>query len=223
MKLHIRALCLLLTCALALTLTACQAREFPTLPEPPVVAPPKQAPQEPTEKPLEDDGLPHDKLFITVERQKYEDGDLQLIIPRLEVDVPVLNGTDKETLGRGVGLYEYAQLPGEGNRNVSIAGHRNGIRNGKITDNMPFYYLDTLGEKDYLYIRDSVSIYRYLFEESEVVEEDDWGPIYSQGFSCLTLTTCTPIGVSDHRLIVVGRLDEIFPVSSDFEYLASEQ
>lgn len=170
---------------------------------------------------IEDDDLPHDKLFITVERQGYEDGDLQLIIPKLNVDVPILNGVDAKTLLRGEGLYDYAQLPGEGNRNVSVAGHRNGLKNGKITDNMPFYYIDTLEDGDYLYLRDDEHIYRYTFEDQTVVEPDDWGPIYSQGFSCLTLTTCTPIGISDHRLIVRGRLDEIIPYDKSYEYLAT--
>ncbi|MEG2119237.1 MAG: hypothetical protein RRY53_02680, partial [Pseudoflavonifractor sp.] len=95
----------------------------PDLPEP-THALPTAVPQTPvptaapvpqeTAPALEDDGLPHDKLFITVERQHYEDGDLRLLIPKLEVDVPILNGVDAKTLLRGVGLYDYAQLPGEG-------------------------------------------------------------------------------------------------------------
>lgn len=172
---------------------------------------------------IEDDGLPHDKLFITVERQAYKDGDLSLQIPKLNVNVPVLNGVDAKTLLKGIGLYDYAQLPGEGDRNVSIAGHRNGLRNGKITDNMPFYYIDTLAEGDYLYLTDSEHIYQYDYDSTEVVEPDDWGPIYSQGFSCLTLTSCTPIGVADHRIIVRGRLAQILPLSDDYEYPVSRE
>lgn len=157
------------------------------------------------------DGLPVGKWAITQERREYTDGALRLVIPKLAVDIPILGGTDAGTLLKGVGLYDYAQLPGEGNRNVSIAGHRNGLRNGKITDNMPFYYLDTLAEGDYLYLSDKDHIYRYCFESATVVESDDWSPIATTGESCLTLTTCTPIGVSDHRLIIRGCLDEILP------------
>lgn len=172
---------------------------------------------------VEDDGLPHDKLFITVERQNYQDEDLTLIIPKLDRVLPIYAGVTKADLKKGVGLYDYAQLPGEGNRNVSVAGHRNTIRNGKISDAAPFYYIDTLGDGDYLYLRDDEHIYRYTYNDTEVVEADDWGPIYSQGYSCLTITSCEPIGISDHRIVVRGRLDEIFPFSDDFVYYPSQQ
>lgn len=166
--------------------------------------------------------LPYDKLFITVERQKYKDGDLGLIIPKLGINGPVWDGTDTATLNKGACLYEYAQLPGEGNRNVSIAGHRNGRVNGKVTDDAIFYYIDTLGEGDYLYLEDAGHIYRYKYLDTFVVEADDWGPIYSQGFSCLTLTSCTPIGISDHRIIVRGQLDVIVPWSANFVFSSND-
>lgn len=191
---------------------AAEEEPLPALEDPP-----------PEEEVPEDDGLPHDKLFITVERQNYQDGDLTLIIPKLDRELPIYGGVTKEDLKKGVGLYDYAQLPGEGNRNVSVAGHRNTIRNGKISDAAPFYYIDTLAEDDYLYLRDKERIYRYVYEDTKVVEADDWGPIYSQGFSCLTITSCEPIGISDHRIVVRGRLDEIFPLSDDFVYLTSRQ
>jgi len=167
-----------------------------------------------------EEDFPHDKLFITVERQNYKDGDLTLRILKLKVNAPVLNSVDAPTLKRGLGLYDYAQLPGEGNRNVSIAGHRNGLQKGKITDTVPFYYLDTLAEGDYLYLTDSQHIYRYLYHDTKIVEANDWRPIYSQGYSCLTLTSCHPIGIADHRIIVRGELDQIFDAAEDFAYLA---
>lgn len=168
------------------------------------------------------DLLPHDKLFITAERKIYQDGQLTLIIPKLEKTLPLYNGVSSEVLKKGAGLYDCAQLPGTGNRNVSIAGHRNGIRLGVVNDNAPFYYIDTLTDGDYLYLVDHDSIYRYLYEDTETVEADDWGPIYSQGFSCLTITSCTPIGVSSHRIVVRGRLDKILPWTEDFAYAAEQ-
>ena len=75
------------------------------------------------------------------------DGSLELYIPAIGITRTIWDGTDAQTLSKGVGLYEYAQLPGEGNRNVSLAGHRNGLdKNGNVTDHAPFYYVDTLGE-----------------------------------------------------------------------------
>ena len=170
-----------------------------------------------------EDGLPTDKVFVTDTRKGYQSGDLRLIIPKLEVDELILDGVDEQTLLQGEGLYDYAQLPGEGRSNTSIAGHRNWIRGGKITLDQPFSFLDTLTEGDYLYLVYGENIYQYLFEYQEVVEPDDWGPIYKTDHSCVTLTTCTPVGVSDHRLIVRGALVDIIPLSDDYAYPANAE
>lgn len=169
----------------------------------------------------DDEDLPFDKLFTDSERKAYQDGQLTLVIPKLDKTLPVYAGVTKDDLRKGVGLYDYARLPGEGNRNVSIAGHRNYSRHGIISDAAPFYYINTLGEGDYLYLADSAHIYRYLWETCYVVYETDWSPIYSQGYSCLTLTSCHPIGVADHRIIVRAVLDQIFDYSADFDYVPS--
>jgi LPXTG-site transpeptidase (sortase) family protein len=166
------------------------------------------------------DELPTDKLFITAERRNYQEKDLQLIIPVMDLNEPVYNGTKTATLNKGACLYEVSQLPGKGNRNVSIAGHRNGVKGGKITEIM-FYHLDKVGEGDYLYLCDDEKVFRYLYKYTVTVEEDDWSEIYSQGYSCLTLTTCTPIGVADHRLIVRAELDGIFYKTEDFDFTAN--
>ena len=170
-----------------------------------------------------EDGLPTDKVFVTDTRKGYQSGDLRLIIPKLEVDELILDGVDEQTLLQGEGLYDYAQLPGEGRSNTSIAGHRNWIRGGKITLDQPFSFLDTLTEGDYLYLVYGENIYQYLFEYQEVVEPDDWGPIYKTDHSCVTLTTCTPVGVSDHRLIVRGALVDIIPFTDDYAYPANAE
>jgi LPXTG-site transpeptidase (sortase) family protein len=166
------------------------------------------------------DELPTDKLFITAERRAYREKDLQLIIPVMDLDEPVYDGTKPATLNKGACLYEVSQLPGKGNRNVSIAGHRNGVKNGKITEIM-FYHLDKVGEGDYFYLCDDEKVFRYLYKYSVVVNEDDWSEIYSQGYSCLTLTTCTPIGVADRRLIVRAELDGIFRKTENFDFTAN--
>jgi LPXTG-site transpeptidase (sortase) family protein len=166
------------------------------------------------------DALPTDKLFITAERRAYRDKDLRLVIPVIDIDEPVYSGTDKATLNKGACLYEVSQLPGKGNRNVSIAGHRNGVKKGKITEIM-FYHLDEVGEGDYIYLCDDEKVFRYLYEYDVVVAEDDWSEIYSKGYSSLTLTTCTPIGVADHRLIVSAALDGIFYKTENFDFTAN--
>lgn len=166
--------------------------------------------------------LPYDELFITEERQAYETGDLTLIIPKLSLKEKVQNGTSKEALAKGPGLYDYAQLPGEGDRNVSIAAHRNKSRNGVISEWF-FYYIDTLCDGDYIYLTDKKQIYRYIYDQTTIVEENDWSPIYSQGVSCVTLTSCEPIGVADHRIIVRATLDDIAPYNKQYVYISNSE
>lgn len=193
----------------------------PTAAPAPAAAP--TATPEPTPMPwpeADDGGLPQDRVFITEARKNYKSGSMRLIIPKLEVDVPVLDGVDEKTLLQGEGLYDYAQLPGETGGNVSIAGHRNWIRGGKITDDVPFYYLHTIGPGDCLYLADEEHIYQYVWDQTRIVEADDWSVIYCQGFSCLTLTTCTPIGVADHRYVVRARQVDILPYDADYDYPA---
>ncbi|MBQ1392069.1 MAG: class E sortase [Lachnospiraceae bacterium] len=164
-----------------------------------------------------DKNLPYDKLFITKERQHYKSGDFILHIPKLKLTEPVQDGTKKEALNKGPGLYEYSQLPGEGDRNVSIAAHRNKSHNGIISEWF-FYYIDTLCDGDFIYLSDKEKIYRYKYDKTTIVEETDWSPIYSQGISCITLTSCEPIGVADHRIIVRAILDSIDDYKEDYVY-----
>ena len=177
-----------------------------------------------TEPPQPSYELPIGKLVQTKERAGYVDGSLSIYIPILNMTRTIWNGTAEATLSKGVGIYEYAQLPGEGNRNVSLAGHRNGVdKNGRITDRAPFYYVDTLKDGDYLYLIGSDYIYRYVYSYTDVITPDDWSPIYTTEESCLTITTCHPIGVSDHRMVIRAVLDEIFAYSDSFDYLASRE
>ena len=195
--------------------TPAPAPSLTPTPEPEPVPTPSETPEE------TGDELPTGVWAITEERQAYVEDSLTLYIPCIDITRAVHDGTDEATLNRGVGLYEYAQLPGEGNRNVSMAGHRNGIdKNGNITPYAPFYYIDQVGEGDYLYLYDSEHVYRYLYEKTWVVEPDDWGPIATAGYSCITITSCTPIGVSDHRIVVRGALDQIFDYTEDFDFIA---
>lgn len=171
---------------------------------------------------LEEDPPPRIGLFITESRKQYQDSSLILRIPVLNLTTYVCDGTERDDLRRGVGMYDYSQLPGEGNRNVSLAGHRNNIVSGKITDDAPFYYIDTMAEGDYLYLYNGKNVYRYCYLDTSVIEQDDWSVIYTQGFSCITITSCHPIGISDHRIVVRGKLDNILPYSEDFDFLASK-
>ena len=223
-------LCFVLAAVLFAAAAVLTSREAPTPAPAPTPAASSAAPAPtPTAAPApeetpwpspDDGGLPLDSVIVTPAREAYESGSMRLIIPKLEIDIPILDGTSESTLLQGEGLYDYAQLPQETGGNVSIAGHRNWVRNGQITDDVPFYYLHLLGAGDTLYLVYEDVIYQYVWDKTSIIESDDWSVIYPQGFSCLTLTTCTPIGVADHRYVVRARQVDSFPYRDDYDYPA---
>lgn len=155
------------------------------------------------------------ELYVSDARREYQSGSMRLVIPKLEINEGILDGVSGKKLAAGDGLYPYAQLPTEENGNVSIAGHRNGTRNGRPVASRKFYYLNTLTEGDYLYLIYNGTVYQYLWECTEVIPPDNWDPIRNRGYGCITLTTCTPIGVADHRLVVRGALVASYPESPE--------
>lgn len=139
---------------------------------------------------------PTDKLFITKGRENYKDGDMILKVPRLNLVADVLDGTTSSVLDRGVGLYDYAQLPGEGNRNVSITAHRN----------VEFEYIDTITQGDMIYLEYDGIEYSFEYEDTIIVRNDDWSIIYCKDHPVVTLISCHPVNSSKNRIAITAKL-----------------
>lgn len=125
----------------------------------------------------------------------------RLEIPKLDVDVVVVEGTSLAALRAGAGHYPNTPLPGEAG-NVAIAGHR-------TTYGRPFNRMDELVAGDKVIL--TTPIARHVYEITEapfVVEPTDWSPIeeFPRRGSFLTLTSCHPEGSADYRIITRGRL-----------------
>ncbi len=117
-----------------------------------------------------------------------------LRIPRLRLEVPVLEGTDDWTLNRAVGHVEDTDSPG-GDGNVAIAGHRDGFFRG----------LKDVALGDALELETRHGIERYLIERIWVVEPEDVSVLDPTPSPAVTLVTCYPfyfIGSAPQRYIV---------------------
>lgn len=163
------------------------------------------------------DDIKQEQLFISKQRKRYKSGEMTLIIPSLNLNEKIQASTNQSALSLGPGLYEYAQLPTESKSNVSIAAHRNKSRNGIIKEWF-FYYIDQLKEGNHLYIIYKNKIYEYAYYKTSIVTPEDWSPIYQKNFSCITLTSCEPIGIASHRIVIQGKLEKILDYSNDFQY-----
>ena len=125
----------------------------------------------------------------------------QLQIPKLGVDVMVVEGTSLAALRAGAGHYPKTPLPGEAG-NVAIAGHR-------TTYGRPFNRLDELVPGDKVIL--TTPLARHVYEittEAYVVAPTDWSPIdvYPRKGSFLTLTTCHPEGSASQRIVTRAKL-----------------
>lgn len=117
-----------------------------------------------------------------------------LRIPKIGLEVPVLEGTDELTLNRAVGLIEDTARPGE-NGNVGIAGHRDGFFRG-LMDVSPgdALELETLRGKT-----------PYTIESVRIVSPEDVSVLDPTPGPALTLVTCYPfyfVGNAPQRYIV---------------------
>ncbi len=123
-----------------------------------------------------------------------------LRIPRIELEVPVLAGTDELSLNRGVGHIEGTPRPGFSG-NVGIAGHRDGFFRG----------LKDVSAGDVLELESLERTDRYRIESITIVSPDRVDVLAPTEVPTLTLVTCYPfyyIGSAPKRYIVRAALDQ---------------
>lgn len=126
-------------------------------------------------------------------------------IPKLGVDVIVVEGVTGNALRAGAGHYPDTPLPGELG-NVAIAGHRTGF-------GQPFRHVERLREGDEIILETPVGTFRYEVvgpfdghRNPWITRPDAWEVLDRTPYAALTLTTCDPPNTSKNRLIVRARL-----------------
>ncbi|MBQ9172086.1 sortase [Candidatus Saccharibacteria bacterium] len=137
--------------------------------------------------------------------------DPRLIIPKLNVDVPVrynvpLSGI-MQAMNNGVAHYRIAgasAYPGEIG-NFILTGHSA----GDVYSSNPYKYifsgLERLEDGDLIYVNYNSVRYTYRVTKKEVVEPTNVAALVVQTDKPLiTLVTCTPLGTSRYRLLVTG-------------------
>ncbi len=136
-----------------------------------------------------------------------------LRIPRLGSDWarPVLEGTDHDILGQGVGHYTGTALPGAVG-NVALAGHR-------TTYGRPFHDIDTLVPGDRVIVETRAAYSVYAVQRHVIVAPTDISviapvpqrPGVPPTERWLTLTACHPKYSAAQRYVVFARLVGTYP------------
>jgi sortase A len=145
-------------------------------------------------------------------KQKYEDRQVEegdpltrIKIPKLGVDVVVVEGTTPSALKAGAGHYRGTPLPCEMG-NVAIAGHR-------TTYGKPFNQLDRLAAGDKIELETPVGSCEYVVTDRGgspnpfTVDPANIAIVANTpGERNLTLTTCHPKGSAKQRLVIRAHL-----------------
>lgn len=127
-----------------------------------------------------------------------------ITIPKIDVELPIYEGTNDDVLSQGVGHMEQSSYPlGGESTHCVLTGHR-GLPSAVL-----FTDLDQLviGDCFYLHILDEILAYEV--DQIKVVEPNESGDLdIIKGEDYCTLVTCTPYAINTHRLLVRGKRTE---------------
>lgn len=121
-----------------------------------------------------------------------------LSIPKIHLEVPVLEGTDDLILNRAVGHIGGTAMPGE-DGNIGIAGHRDGFFRG----------LKDVVTGDTVKVMTHNGTNTYVIDQITIVNPSDVSVLAPRAHSSVTLVTCYPfyfVGSAPQRYIVQASL-----------------
>ena len=150
-------------------------------------------------------------------RLALQEGDAigRLKIPKLNLSMIVVNGTDSSTLKKGPARHRRTFLPGEG-KLIYIAGHR-------TTYSAPFSDIDDLRRGDRVLLELPYATFEYRIRSHRIVEAHQVSVLRSRGREEVALQACWPRFFASHRYIAYARPVRVIPRSGrPYEYLGSE-
>ncbi len=118
-----------------------------------------------------------------------------IVIPKIDLDMVVVEGTDTESLKKGPGHYTQTAYPWEDHGRVGIAGHR-------TTYLRPFWSLDELREGDRITLQTEYGIYNYRVTRQLIIQPSEGWVLEPTRRPTLVLTTCNPRFSASQRLVV---------------------
>jgi sortase A len=127
----------------------------------------------------------------------------RIIVPRLGLNMVVIEGTSEGDLQKGPGHYNArsgrrTSVPGMGGV-IAVAGHR-------TTYLHPFRHIDDLRPGDGITLVMPYGTFRYRVYYHRVVDAREWRILRGRPFEKLVLTACHPLYSASHRFVVYARL-----------------
>jgi sortase A len=127
----------------------------------------------------------------------------RIIIPRLGLNMVLVNGTDEASLERGPGRDLRSFMPGQ-SRLIYIAGHR-------TTFLAPFSHINDIQPGDRIRLEMPYGAFVYRAFRHVIVPADDLAVLRSPRRELLALQACHPRFFATHRYIVYAHLVAVDP------------
>jgi sortase A len=121
----------------------------------------------------------------------------RIVVPRLGLNMVMVNGTDASTLKKGPGRDLRTFMPGQHNL-VYVAGHR-------TTYSAPFAHIDHLRAGDHVTIEMPYAAFEYRVTGHQIVAADDLSVLRPRKRELLALQACHPRFFAAQRYIVYAR------------------
>jgi sortase A len=145
------------------------------------------------------DSLAAERLTIAREAARYRRDSKRgqaigrIKVPRLGLNMILVNGTDHDTLMKGPGRDLRTYMPGQGQL-IYIAGHR-------TTYLAPFSHIDSLRRGDRVTLEMPYATFVYRIVRSRIVPSDDLAVLKSHGHEVVILQACHPRFFATHRYL----------------------
>lgn len=142
-----------------------------------------------------------------------------VVIPKIDVDLPIYHGTGSDALDRGTGHLLGSSLPVGGDSTHTIITGHSGMASQKM-----FTDLEQLQEGDVFYLRVLDETLAYEVKAVHTVLPHDTTHLgIVPGQDLCTLVTCTPTGINTHRLLVQGSRIPFVPTEETEVSVASHE
>lgn len=143
---------------------------------------------------------PDDSIFPDDESKNFNPAQGETVgilsIPRLDSELPIIEGTHEDELAQGVGHYGGTSYPLQ-NDQIVLSGHRDTV----------FRRMGELELGDILTVQMPYGDVSYEITDLQIVDADDRSIIVPTGEEVLTVTTCYPfsyVGSAPDRYIITA-------------------
>ncbi len=145
------------------------------------------------------------------------DGPPRIIVPKINVDAPLvmgMNEVDEKHVQNALqnGVLHFGGSPEPGQGNSVFVGHSSNSVWDTGDYKFVFALLDRLEKGDSFYIVNKSVRYEYRVSDEKVVPPSDISVVAASSKPVATLVTCTPVGTSWNRLVIVG--EQVSPAPS---------